>query len=164
MILRRKLIAASAILFAMTLHSGASANNGIDKYEWKNSFSDFYVACLGEMVSGDLSIVGKYHEFDTPSGKYHLVDNWQWTWVLTGQTTGRVWFARGASPWVLNVGPGETFQYGESFVAQPISGDGPKLRFHYNFKVTVNANGELVVLNNGLDGVPPEDFYECFGK
>ena len=164
MILRRKLIVASAILFAIALHSGVSANNGIDKYEQEINFSDFYVACLGEMISGNASIAGKYHEFDTPSGKHHLVDNWQYTWVLTGQTTGRVWFARGASPYVLNVGPGETFQFGENFVAKLISGHGPKLRFHYRFKVTVNANGELVVLTDDLDGVPDEDLYECFGK
>ena len=162
-IYRRFLLLAAACALVLSI-SPASSKNGIDKYEWEINFTDFYVACLGEMLSGDVSIVGKYHEFETPSGKYHLVDNWQYTWVLTGQTTGRVWFARGASPFVLNVGPGETFQYGESFVARPVSGDGPKLRFHYRFKVTVNANGELVVLNDGLDGVPSEDWYECFGK
>ena len=119
---------------------------------------------LGRDVRRDISIIGKYHEFDTPSGKHHLVDNWQFTWVISGQTTGRIWFARGASPYVLNIGPGQTVQYGESFVGKPISGDGPKLRFHYRFKVTVNANGELVVLNDGLDGVLPQDRYKCFGK
>ena len=160
----RRILIATTILFAIALHSGASANNGVGKFEWDQSFSDFYVACLGEMISGDLSIVGKYHEFATPSGKYHLVDNWQYTWVLTGQATGRVWLARGASPWVVNAGPGQTSQYGESFVARPIGGDGPKLRFHYRFKATVNANDELVVLRDDLDGVLPEEFYECFGK
>ena len=161
MIIRRFLLLAAACALVLSV-SPASSKNGIEKYESEVNFTDFYVACLGEMLSGDVSIVGKYHEFETPSGKYHLVDNWQYTWELTGQTTGRVWFARGASPFVINAGPGETFQYGESFVAKPVSGDGPKLRFHYRFKVTVNANGELVVFNDGLDGVPPENFYECF--
>ena len=160
----RKLIAAAAILSAIALHSGASANNGIGKYEWNKGFSNRYVACLGETISAELDIVTKYHAFETPSGKYHVVDNWQYTWVITGQTTKRMWFARGASPFVLNIGPGQTMQYGENFVAKPISGDGPKLRFHYRFKVTVNASGDLVVLNDDLDGVLEEDLYECFGK
>ena len=160
-----KSIAIAAIMSAMSVHpAAASAGSGIERIEFNKSFSNYYVNCLGETISGELSIVAKYHEFDTPSGKYHLVDNWQYTWLLTGEITGRAWFARGASPFVFNAGPGTTNQYGESFVAQPIAGDGPKLRFHYGFKVTVNANGELVVLNDGLDGVPYGDFYECFGK
>jgi hypothetical protein len=162
-IFRRFLLLAATCALVLSV-SPASSSNGVEKYEWGYNWSDFYVACLGEMLSGEVSLVGKYHEFETPSGKYHLIDNWQYTFVLTGQTTGRVWFARGATPYVINVGPGETFQYGESFVAQPISRSGPKLRFHYRFKVTVNADGELVVLIDGLDGVPPENWYECIGK
>ena len=155
---------AAAILFGMALHSGASANNGTDTYETSLSFSDFYVACLGEMVSADVSIDGLYHEFDTPSGKHHLIDHWKYTVELTGLTTGRKWFGRGGSPLVSNVGPGETLFFQDNWQVRPIFGDGPKIKVHVRFKVTVNANGELVVLNDDADGVPPEDLYQCFGK
>jgi hypothetical protein len=157
-------VVGTIILSAIALASGASAKNGVETYKLDLGFSDFYVACLAEMISGEIEVSGRYHEFDTPSGKYHLVDHWNYLVTLTGQTSGRVWFARGVSPFVLNIGPGETFQYGEAFVARPVSGDGPKLRLNYRFKATVNANGELVVLNDGTDGVPPEDIYECLGK
>jgi hypothetical protein len=163
-ILNRRSIAAAAIVCAMALHSGASANNGIDTYETGFSFSGFYSACLGEMVSGDVSIVGLYHEFDTPSGKYHLIDHWRYTIELTGMTTGYKWFGGGFTPWVSNVGPGESFQFQDNWMVRPIYGDGPKVRVHIRVKVTVNANGELVVLHDDTDGLLPEDFYQCIGK
>jgi len=164
MILNRRLIAATAILCAMALHSGASANNGTETYETSFSFTDFYAACLGEMVSGNVSIDGLYHAFDTPSGKFHIIDHWKYTVELTGMTTERKWFGRGVTPAQQNIGPGETFHYQDNWQVRPIFGDGPKIKVHMLFKVTVNANGELVVLNDDSDGVPPEDFYQCFGK
>lgn len=163
MILNRRLIAA-AILCGMALHSGASANNGTDTYETSLNFPGFYVACLGEMVSGDVNIDGLYHEFDTPSGNHHLIDHWKYTVELTGLTTGRKWFGRGVSPFVANIGPGETSFFQDIWQVRPIFGDGPKIKVHIGFKVTVNANGELVVLKDDGGSVPQEDWYQCFGK
>jgi hypothetical protein len=164
MTLNRRLIAGAAILCAMALHSGASANNGTATYETGFSFNDFYVACLGEMLSGEVSIDGRYHEFDTPSGKYHLIDKWKYTFVLTGLTSGYKWFGSGVSPFVQNIGPGEAFQFQDNWLAKPVVGDGPKIRVHIRFKVTVNANGELVVVIDDAAEVPQEDWYRCLGK
>jgi hypothetical protein len=154
----------AAMLCALALNSGVSANNGTDKYETSLSFPGFYVACLGEMVSGDVLIDGLYHEFDTPSGNYHLIDHWKYTVELTGLTSGRKWFGRGVSPYVANIGPSEAFQFQDNWMVRPVFGDGPKIRVHIRFKITVNANGELVVLIDDTDGVPQEDWYQCFGK
>jgi hypothetical protein len=166
MIHSRKLVALAASVSATLFISAAAANNGIQKYEM-NAHNQNYVACLGEDVAFDINITGSYHEFETPSGKYHLVDHWQYTWEFTGVLTGRTWFAQGASPVTWNVGPGETYQMGENLVARPVTGDGPKLRLHYRFKTTVNANGELVVLIDDVDllnGGNHLDFIQCIGK
>ena len=163
MIPSRKLVALAASVSVTLFTSAAAANNGIQKYPL-NIQGQHYVECLGEDVAFDINVIGSYHEFETKSGKYHLVDHWQYTWELTGDQTERTWFAHGASPFSLNVGPGETFQWGENFVARPVTGDGPKLRLHFRFKVTVNANGELVVLIDDVDGGEHLDFIQCIGK
>ncbi len=149
---------------AISLYSGASANNGATKYEFEGNSPDIYVTCLGEHISAHLMFTVVDHRFVTPSGKHHIMEHWQYIWEITGVLSGRTWFARGASTGTINVGPGETAQWGENFVAIPITGDGPKIRFHYRFKATVNANGELVVPIRDLAGIPPEDWYECIGK
>lgn len=166
MIHSRKLVALAAGVSATLFISAAAANNGIQKYEL-NIHNENYVACLGEHVAFDIKVLGSYHEFETPSGKYHLVDHWQYSWEFTGLLTGRTWFAKGASPVTWNVGPGETYQQGENFVAIPITGDGPKFKLHYRFKTTVNANGELVVLIDDADllnGGNHLDLIQCIGK
>lgn len=163
MIHNRKLVALAAGVSATLFISAAQANNGIQKYEW-NIYNEHYVACLGEHVAFDINVIGSYHEFVTNSGMYHLVDHWQYTWEFTGLLSGRTWFAHGSSPLAVNVGPGETDQWGENFVAIPVTGDGPKFKLHYRFKATVNANGELVVLIDDTDGGPHLDTIRCIGK
>lgn len=166
MIHSRELVALAAGLSATLFISAAGANNGIQKYEF-NKHVETYVACLGESVAIDINIIGASHEFVTASGKYHLVDHWQYTWELRGLLSTHTWFAHGASPVAVNVGPGETVQMGENLVAIPVTGDGPKLRLHYRFKTTVNANGELVVLIDDADflnGGNQLDLIKCFGK
>jgi len=159
-----KFLAIAVALSATLLVSSAAAKNGVEKYEFDIHVPAFYIACLGEHVEINVSVTGKYHEFDTSSGKYHLIDNWQYTWEFSGLLTERTWIGRGATPLVVNIGPGEASQWGESMVARPLTGDGPKFRYFYRFKATVNANGELVVLIDDLDGVDPGDYYQCIGK
>lgn len=166
MIHSRKLVALAAGLSSTLFISVAAANNGIQKYEL-NFQNSTYVACLGEHVAFDINVIGSYHEFETPSGKYHLVDQWQYTWKFTGLLSGRTWFANAAAPVTWNLGSGETYQMGENLVARPVTGDGPKFRLHYRFKTTVNANGELVVLIDDpdfLNGGNHLDLIQCIGK
>jgi hypothetical protein len=166
MIHRRKLVALAAGVSTTLFISAAAANNGIQKYEL-NFQNSTYVDCLGEYVTFDVNVSASYHEFVTASGKYHLVDHWQYTWEFTGESTGHTWFAQGASPFAQNIGPGQTLQFGENFVARPVTGDGPKFRLHYRVKVTQNANGELVVLMDDVDflnGGNHLDFIQCIGK
>lgn len=168
MIHSRKLVALAAGVSATLFISAAAASNGIQKYEWKKSIPELYVACLGESVAIDINIIGSYHEFETASGKYHLVDHWRYTWEFRSLLTSeRTWFAHGATPFSQNIGPGETVQFGENFVARPVTGNGPKFKLHYRFKVTQNANGELVVLIDDVDllnGGNHLDFIQCIGK
>jgi len=167
MIHSRKLVALAAGVSATLFISAAVANNGIQKYEWKKTIPGLYVACLNEIVAIDINIIESYHEFDTASGKHHLVDHWQYTWEFRSLSSDRTWFARGSSPFAQNIGPGETVQFGENIVAIPVTGDGPKLRLHYRFKMTVNANGELVALIDDVDllnGGDHLDFIQCIGK
>jgi hypothetical protein len=167
MIHSRKLVALAAGVSATLFFSAAAANNGIQKYEWKKSIPELYVACLNDIVAIDINIVGSYHEFDTASGKHHLVDQWQYTWEFRSLSSDRTWFAHGATPFSQNIGPGQTLQFGENFVARPITGDGPKFKLHYRVKVTQNANGELVVLMDDVDflnGGNHLDFIQCIGK
>ena len=162
---KRALMAVASVMLAMTLYSGAYANNGVEKEEFTFTWSDYYVACLDELVTSHVMVTLKSREFDTPSGIYHKVENWQYTWVITGQSSGNVWIGHGAAPYTeLWYGPGGTLQFGENFVAIPVSGDGPKIREHYRFKATRNANGVRVVLIRDNLGVPPEDWWECFGE
>jgi hypothetical protein len=144
-----------------------------------------YVECLGQEVDIHQYVTGTFHEFETPSGNYHLLDNWRinltWTGFVPGTAeleedddgnlipiegsgvpTGDTWVGRNVSPFQLNVGPGMTNQFVYKGVQKPLTGDGPKFFYGTEMKVTVNANGDLVV-----DRQPEEPFSDrvrCLGK
>ena len=157
-----KVVTTLAFSMATLFIASASANNGIQFYE--DGFDDgtYWVECLGEEVNVYQSIVGAYHEFETPAGTYHLVDNWRSTVMWTGMSTGRTWVGRNSSPFQENIGPGETSQFVFKGVQKPLTGDGPKFFYGTEFKVTVTANGDMVV-----ERVPEEPFgarIRCLGK
>ena len=160
----RNLLTIASLCVLTVWASSAYANNGIQRLEDELSFPAVYIACLGETVKFEIKRSISFHIFVTPSGNFHLLDNWKLTYMLTGNSTQRTWYARGGSPFQQNVGPGETVQYTANVVAKPLTGDGPKFKFHENFKVTVNANGELVVNMWNFDGVDPSEHWQCFGK
>jgi len=144
---------------------GANANNGIQRY--KVDVPDnpgFYVACLNEYVAIKNNIYGAYHEFNTPNGKFHYFERWDYEWTLTGLSSLNTWFARGSWAEARSIGPGMTIQWVENMMALPVTGDGPKLRMHLRFKMTVNANGELVVSHDDYDWSQVAYFFECVGK
>ena len=147
MIVLRKILTA-AVAFAVILSiSSASANNGIQFSEFDVE-ETLYIGCLGEDVFADQTIAVASHAFVTPSGNFHLVDNWEFTILWTGVATGRTWAAKLRSPFQLNIGPGETNQFVVKGVNHPLTGDGPRFFYSVYFKVTVTANGDLAVLRD----------------
>jgi hypothetical protein len=164
----------TAVLLVST---SAFANNGVEFYEFDFYDGRVYVECLDQEVDIHQYVTGTYHEFETPSGNYHLLDNWRitltWTGFVPGSggaepdegegvTTGDTWVGRNVSPFQLNIGPGETNQFVYKGVQKPLTGDGPMFFYGTEFKVTVNANGDLVV--ERLPEEPFSDRVRCLGK
>ena len=149
----------AAVIVAATM---AWANNGVQRYEFDGTNPGFYVPCLGENISYTFHITGTYREFVTRSGTYHLLDNWKISHEITGVLTGRTWIGKGVSPFSANVGPAQAAQWVARITAKPLTGDGPMFKFENEFKVTVNANGDLVVDRPNDPGFG--ESYRCIGK
>jgi hypothetical protein len=106
---------------------------------------DFFNPCLGEDVVYIYDVSARFREAETPSGITHLVDNWSIEGTAVGQSSGRIWDAFGQSPFVQTLTEeGEVLNVGFKTKFEPI-GEGPRWRINNNIKVTVNANGDLVV-------------------
>jgi hypothetical protein len=147
---------------------GASAwgNNGVQFFNWDDEVAapGVYIECLGEHVTWIWHITTSYRDFETPSGTYHLLDNWTYTGMYTGLVTGRTWVNKGVSPFQWNAGPGETNQWVSKSVAKPLTGDGPMFVFKTKFKITVTANGDLVVERPGISFEELGNAFRCLGK
>ena len=143
---------------------GANANNGLQTVTLDLSHPGFYTACLGELLEIKTHAVISYHEFNTPKGKYHYFEKFDATAEITGLTSQDTWFARMSYASPIKVGPGQTAQWTENWIALPVTRDGPRLRMHLRFKMTVNANGDLVVDHDDYDWSQAEYFLECIGK
>jgi len=160
-----KILGFIAMVSAILILPSALANNGVEFVEWEHILGPpgLYVDCLDEHVIRTAYFTARYHEFETPSGKFHVMDNWTATSMWTGLVSGRTWFGHGTSPLQYNfIGPGEVFQWNEKSVLKPVTGDGPIWKFKTSFKATINANGELVVFWE-----PPAEFSDitsCIGK
>lgn len=165
MSMTRKLAATVVAGAATLICLSASANNGIQRYKvYLPDNPGFYVACLNEYVAIRSDISAASHEFDTPSGRFHFFERWDYEWEITGLSSQNTWFARGSWAWPISIGPGQTEQSTENIMAFPVTGDGPKLKMHLRFKITVNANGEIVVYHDDYDWDQAAYFFECFGK
>ena len=149
-----------AILAAST----AWSSNGVQRYEFDEALEapGVYVPCLGENITYTVHVTGTYREFVTESGTYHLLDNWKMTHEYTGVLTGRTWIGKGVSPFSANVGPGQAVQWVSRVTMKPLTGDGPMFKFENEFKITVNANGDLVLDRPAGPGL--EESYRCIGK
>ena len=152
-VLRRVLlVAAFAFMLAV---SPASSNNGMEFVEFP-FFETLYIDCLGEEVSM-VETVGLWsHEFTSPSGNYHSVVNLDISGDLTGLTSGYTWqFHKVRGSIKTNIGQGESSQFVVQGVVKPTSPGAPKLSWHVDFKLTVTANGDLVVFRppSGLSKV-----------
>ena len=151
----------AAVIVVATM---AWANNGVQRYEFDDALEapGDYVPCLGENITFTVHVTGTYREFVTESGTYHLLDNWKMAHEFTGVLTGRTWVGKGVSPFSANIGPGQAAQWVAKITAKPLTGDGPMFKFENKFKVTVNANGDLVV-DRPFETVAGE-IYRCIGK
>jgi len=160
----KKIGTISAIGVVALVAGSAWGNNGVQNYTYDDVVGPpgIYVDCLGENITLVVHVTGSYHEFETPSGTYHLLDNWKIRWEVTGLITGRTWVGKGVSPFQWNAGPGETNQWVSRITVKPLTGDGPVFKFENKFKITVNANGELVVDRPFYED--PENVYRCVGK
>ena len=78
----------AAVLFAAAIAWG---KNGVQNHDLDNLLEAprFNVLCLGEYVIGMERIAGSFHEVVTPSGTWHLLDNWKTQGEFTDLLTGR---------------------------------------------------------------------------
>lgn len=135
----------------------AGEPRGVQTYEFSYT-AEGYVPCLGEIVSFDATVEVRGHVFSTKNGTVHVLDNWTITQFATGQSTGREWLGKGVSPFQSNTkvdGSGVT-QWVSRVRFDPVTKGDPALIGEDQFKVTINANGELVVErlpHPGLEGL-----------
>jgi len=147
MIYLRRILTAAVGCLAMLGGSPAISGNGIQFDEF-DSGGELYVDCLGEFITFEEHIETAYHEFQTPSGSYHLIDRWTFSLTATGMSTGRMWFGVLQSPGELNARASEVFQYAIRGVIRGIGPGTPNFAWTGSYKSTVNANGELTVEND----------------
>ena len=142
----------------------AFANNRVSVSEF--DFTDLMpTLCLGENVITHFYITATGHEFTTPSGTYHMIDNWKFWMEGVGESTGREWVGKGVSPGGDVVyKTGEKFFFTQSGLLTPVSvpglEDGPKYRFNQTYQARWDADGNLVM--EKLVGFDP--IVKCLGK
>lgn len=150
-------LSALAVIFA----GGAMAAEprGVQTYEFSGS-EEVYFPCAAEIVREDYIIQGRGHVFETKNGTVHFVDNWVIHQTLTGLSTGREWIGEGVSPYQgsVKVDQSGVTQWVSRVRYTPVVKGDPRFMYENQYKVTVNANGELVV--ERLD-VPREDGFRC---
>jgi opacity protein-like surface antigen len=156
-----KLILAVA---ALCLVASAAVANGpvatqIVEFEYDNP--EVYIDCVGESVIGHVVGESRAHIFVTPSGTTHILDNWKFK-VYHVFSGNRVWIGSGVSPFQQNtkLEKGAVQQWVTRMKFTPVDNDGPAYFYENSFKVTINANGEVVVFN---DEIPAIDGFRCLG-
>lgn len=139
----------------------AFANNAMQTIEIDGGIpidDPVWVECLGEYVYGPYHVVAKTHEFVTPSGTYHWIENWKLTQVVTGLSTGREWFITSVAPTRDNFSKESGVSgWTEIGLARPL-GEGPKFRYNLNVKLKFDEDGLVSVFVNFATG----DF-KCLG-
>ena len=161
----KKLIASMFAVAALMLVAGGAfardpVGNEVLPFEFDNP--PWYNDCVGEMVTRHVVGETRYHEFETPSGTFHIVDQWRFKVYQTGTISGRVWVGDAVSPFQMNtrVEKGQVVQWVSNIRFVPLDEHAPAFFYMDDFKITVNANGELVVLHE-------EDFtgegFRCLG-
>jgi hypothetical protein len=143
--LQKVLLAITALTLAAGI-SSAGEPRGIQVYTFENVMPELYIDCLGESIQRTVSGEARFHMFETAKGAVHVIDNWMFTVYAVGAITGRIWVGHAKSPYQSN---GKLYERGvEQFVArirfQPLDEDSPMWMWENQFKITINANGDLV--------------------
>ena len=152
-ILRGVLLAAACALILVV--TPASSNNGMVFTEFPFEETN-YVDCLGEEIYSVETVEMWSHEVVTPSGNYHTVINFDISGYSMGLTSGFTWdFHKVRASIKTNMSKGETSQFVVQGVRKPTSPGAPMLSWHVDFKITVTANGDLIVFRppSGLSKV-----------
>jgi hypothetical protein len=143
--LTRRLLAITAMTLAVG-SSSAGEPRGIQVYTFENAPPDLYIDCLGENVRRTVSGETRFHSFETASGVVHVIDNWTFTVYAVGAITGRIWVGHAKSPYQFNVklGTNGVEQWISRMRFKPLDEGSPIWMYENQFKITVNANGDLV--------------------
>ncbi len=130
----------------IALPAVAGDSRGIDFIEVRDAW-ETYVPCLNEAVFDSYVYRLAYQEFETPSGNVHVVGNWKVESFWTGLNSGWEWVGRGNSPGGdhIKLDKGMVAQFVSNYQYKPLSSGAPRVKVQFRFKLTVNANGEVVV-------------------
>jgi len=162
----KKLIGSLFATAVLTLVAGgafAKGPIGTQVLEFDFDNGSMYIDCVGEVVTRHVFVETRIQEFETPSGTYHFMDNWHTTAYHVGTISGRVWVGDLVSPYHLNArlvkGMVEQWVTNSNFVE--VGEHAPAYSYTAAFKVTVNANGEVVVLHEDEDPLGAD--FKCLG-
>jgi hypothetical protein len=152
------------IVVACLVAGGAFANGpiGTQVRLIERESAPFYIPCVGEYVINYIYGEARYHLFQTSSGTVHFIDQWFVKSYLVSQDSDKVWLGYGNAPLEFNakLEQGAVRQWVSHGRFVPVEGHGAELISQNTWKFTVNANGELVMLN---DETPPEQVFRCVG-
>ena len=148
----KKLISSLFAVATLTLVAGAAVAKdpvGNEVLPFEFDVESFYIDCIGEITNGHAVGEARYHEFETPSGTFHIVDQWRFKVYQTGTISGQVWVGSGVSPFEMNtkLEKGEVQQWVSNIKFYAPGEKAPAYFYEDDFKITVTANGELVVLH-----------------
>ena len=149
------------LALAVCVAGGATASEprGIQTAQQSFSFS-VAVPCLSEVLEQNVLVDVRYHVFETGAGSIHVIDNWRLYYFVVGLSSGRTWLGEGVSPYQLNtkVEKGVVEQWISRIRLTPQDEGSPTILYSNQFRVTLNANGDLVVVH---EEEPLGDSFRC---
>ena len=147
--------------------AGAGPSNGIQHTDWEFQLygGPLYIPCVGESVTGTVHVTTRSHSFDTPSGNFHLIESFYGTVSMYSVDSDNTWIGHFSIPINSNVQikAGETFKWVSRENYVPDEGSGRHFFYEPAWIFSVNANGELNVAREEIDGIGFDDF-RCVGK
>lgn len=133
--------------------SSAGEPRGIQVYPFEYVLPELYIDCLGEEIQRTVSGETRFHSFQTASGVAHVIDNWSFTVYAVGAVTGRIWVGHAKSPYQSNIklGTNGVEQFISRIRFEPLDEGSPMWMWENQFKITVNANGDVVAYHESDD-------------